>query len=312
METLNSLLITGGLGFVGKHLLNQLPMQNYDKIFCLGRDEAPHRERITGQERLEFLRASLPFGLEAYEHKISGTDTVVHLAAITGKARRSQYFEVNVEGTRALTEMSRRLGISRFLYVSSIAVRFPDKSHYYYAQSKERAEEIVRASGLRYTIVRPTIVLGRGAQVWEGLSRLARFPVIPIFGDGRTLIQPIWVDDLARFIVDLLTADRFQKETLEVGGPESISIEEFLVRASRLLRGSKPRTIHLPLEPLRKTLSWVEPLFLPVLPVTAGQLAAFRFDGRTQLTRLAESRSGQSQLKTIDQMLSALCSHNEK
>ncbi len=311
-ETLNSLLITGGLGFVGRHLLNRLPMQNYDKVFCLSRDEATHRERITKDERIQFLNASLPFGLEAYEHKISGTDTVVHLAAITGKARRSQYFEVNVEGTRAMTEMSRRLGISRFLYVSSIAVRFPDKNHYYYAQSKEKAEEIVRTSGLRYTIVRPTIVLGQGAQVWGGLSRLVRFPVLPIFGDGRTLIQPIWVDDLARFIVDLLRADRFQKETLEVGGPESISIEEFLLRASRLLRRSKPRTIHLPIELFLKALSWLEPLFLPVLPVTAGQLATFRFDGRPQPNALDESSSAQPQLRNIDQMLYALCGHNEK
>ena len=287
-------------------------MQNYDKIFCLSRDEPPHPERITGEKRLEFLRGSLPSGLEVYEHKISGADTVVHLAAITGKARRDEYFETNVEGTRALTEMSRRLGISRFLYVSSIAARFPDKNHYYYAQSKEQAEEIVRTSGLRYTIVRPTIVLGQGAQVWKGLSRLARFPVIPIFGDGRTLIQPIWVDDLADFIIDVLKADRFQKETLEVGGIESISVEEFLLRASRLLRGSEPRTIHLPLEPFRKAFSWLEPLFLPVLPVTAGQLASFRFDGRPQPNRLAEGRSGQLQLRTIDQMLSALCGHNEK
>src|SRR4029077_17545116 len=156
--------------------------------------------------------ASLPFDLETYEQKMSGTEAIVHLAAVTGKDRRAQYFDVNAECTRALTEMSRRLGISRFLYVSSIAARFPDKNHYYYAQSKEQAEEIVRKSGLRYTIVRPTIVLGQGAQVWEGLSRLARFPVIPIFGDGRTLIQRIWVDDLADFIIDLLKADRFQKE----------------------------------------------------------------------------------------------------
>jgi nucleoside-diphosphate-sugar epimerase len=287
-------------------------MQNYDKIFCVGRNEPSHRERITGQEKVEFLRASLPLGLEAYEHEISGTDTVVHLAAITGKAHRDEYFETNVEGTRALIEISRRLGVSRFLHISSIAVRFPDKNHYYYAQSKEQAEEIVRTSGLRYTIVRPTIVLGQGSPVWKGFGRLARLPVIPIFGDGQTLIQPVWVDDLAGFIADLLKADRFQGEILEIGGPESITVQEFLIRAARLLRGSEPRTIHLPLELFRKVFSWLEPLFLSVLPVTAGQLASFRFDGRPQPNRLAEDRSSQLPLRTIDQMLFALCEHDEK
>ena len=311
METLKSLLITGGRGFVGRNLLEKAWMQNYDEVFCLCRDE-PQRGNSNVAENLEFLRASLPFGLEPYEQKMSGTEAIVHLAAVTGKARRDQYFDVNVEGTRALTEMSRRLGISKFLYVSSIAARFPDKNHYYYAQSKEQAEEIVRSSGLHYAILRPTIVLGRGAQVWKGLSRLARFPIIPIFGDGRTMIQPIWVDDLADFIIDLLKTDRFENETFEAGGAESITIEEFLVRASRLLRGSEPRTFHLPLDLFRKALSWLEPLLLPILPLTAGQLASFRFDGRPQPNQLAETRSGQLPLRTIDQMLAVLCSHDQK
>jgi nucleoside-diphosphate-sugar epimerase len=286
-------------------------MLNYDKIFCLCRGEPPQRRPSKAGETLEFLRASLPFGLELCEQRISGTEAVVHLAAITGKAHRDQYFHVNVEGTRALTEMSRRLGISKILHVSSIAARFPDKKYYYYAQSKEQAEDIVRTSGLHYTILRPTIVLGQGAQAWKGLSRLARFPVIPIFGDGRTMIQPIWVNDLADFIIDLLKGDRFQNETLEVGGPESISIEEFLVKASRLSRGSDARTFHLPLAPFRTVLSWLEPLLLPVLPLTAGQLASFRFDGRPQPQQALKSGLG-TQLKTIDQMLSALCAPNEE
>lgn len=260
---------------------------------------------------MEFVRGSLPFGLEAYEQKIYGADTLVHLAAITGKAPRDQYFQVNVEGTRALLEMCRRRGISKFLFVSSIAARFADRT-YYYAQSKRQAEDIVRASGLRYTILRPTIVLGPHAPVWQGLRRLARFPVIPVFGDGRTTIQPIWVDDLAAFIVDLLQADRFRNETLEVGGPESVSIEEFLVRASQFSKNAKPRTFHLPLEPLQTALSWLEPLFLPILPLTAGQLASFRSDGTPKPNALFETGSRHGQFRTIDQMLSALCSPNEK
>jgi nucleoside-diphosphate-sugar epimerase len=308
---LSSILITGGLGFVGRNLLKKIPAQPYDKIFCLCRSEPADRDHITADERVEFMPGSLPLGLEKYEQRISGADTLVHLAAITGKSRPNQYFQVNVEGTRALTDMCRRVGISKFLFVSSIAAGFPDKKNYYYGQSKEQAEDIVRASGLRYTILRPTIVLGPGAQVWQGLRRLARFSVIPIFGDGQTMIQPIWVDDLTSFIIDLLKANRFQNEILEVGGPESISIEEFLVRASRLLRTSEPRTFHLPLEPFRKALSWLEPLLLPILPLTAGQLVSFGFDGTPHPNALIANRPAEPPFRTIDQMLSALCAHDE-
>lgn len=267
---------------------------------------------MAGLGSVEFLPASLPSELAACEQKLAGTETVVHLAAVTGKARRERYFEVNVEGTRALLKMCRRIGVSRFLFISSIAAAFPDKTRYYYAQSKEQAEDIVRSSGLRYTILRPTMILGRRAQVWQSLSRLANLPFVPLFGSGATMIQPIWVDDLAAFIIEILKTDRFRNETLEIGGLESISIEQFLVRASRLLRKSEPRLLHVPLTPIRAALAWLEPLFLSILPFTAGQLASFRFDGIPQPNALMLAPSVQPQFRTIDQMLAALCDQNER
>jgi nucleoside-diphosphate-sugar epimerase len=303
---LNTLLITGGLGFLGERLLAKIPSQPYERVVCLYRPSAGHNS-LAGRGSVEFLPASLPSGLAACERKLAGTETVVHLAAVTGKTRRERYFEVNLEGTRALLEMCRRIGVSRFLFVSSIAAAFPDKRHYYYAQSKEQAEHIVRSSGLRYTILRPTMILGRRAQIWQGLSRLASLPLVPVFGTGRTMIQPIWVDDLAAFMIEILKTDRFHNETLEIGGLESISIEQFLVRASRLLRKAEPRVVHVPLTPIRTALAWMEPLFLSILPFTAGQLASFRFDGILQSNALMLTPSVQPQFRTIDQMLATLC-----
>ena len=250
-----------------------------------------------------FLRADLA-DPSRYEKELASADCVIHLAAQTGKAPPREYFRVNAEGTRTLVEACYRLGVPRFLHVSSIAVKFPEKRRYFYAQSKEESEAIVRNSGLRYTIVRPTMILGRRAPVWMGLAKLARLPIVPIFGDGRTRIQPIDVDDLAGFLLAIVERDGFHGETLELGGPETISIEDFLKQAHARLLGGACRTIHLPLGLVLPGLTFLEKLAYSAVPLTVGQLSSFRCDGTIRTNSLFEERA--AQLKTIDQML-AVC-----
>ncbi len=297
---MNSVLITGCSGFVGANLIKRIDPRRYKNVYCQSRTEGKVPTALSVDADVQWIPCSL-LDIGLYERKLAATDTVVHLAAATGKASPEEYFRVNVEGTRILAELCRRLGVQRFLYVSSIAVRFPDKSRYYYAQSKEQAEEVVRGSGLRYTIIRPTIILGPGAPVWMALSKLARLPVIPIFGDGKTLIQPIHVDDIVDFILSLLDRDMFHGETFELGGPQVITIEHLLKRIHLLRYHTHPRTLHIPLALLLSMLGLLEKLFFPLMPFTVGQLSSFRYNGTIEKNRLFEERF--SHLKTIDEML---------
>ena len=164
-----SLFVTGGSGYIGRHLLRSLDSHRYSKIVYLSR--AAPASAPSG----EVIRADLLEG-SAYAEALKGCDTVLHMAAVTGKSRPAEYFRVNREGTRMLIGECCRAGVRRFIYVSTIAVKFRDQHRYYYAQSKCQAEELVRSSGLQYTIVRPTMVMGKGAAVMEGLSRLACAP----------------------------------------------------------------------------------------------------------------------------------------
>jgi NADH dehydrogenase len=299
---MNSILITGSSGFVGRNLLARLDLSKYANVYCLSRSETKLAPNFSQSANLTFIRGSL-FDPTVYHRYLSSTDCVIHLAAATGKARPEEHFHVNVEGTRLLLEQCRRLQVSRFLHISSIAVRFPDKSRYYYAQSKELAEQIVRSSGLRYTILRPTIIVGPGAPAWAGLVKLAGLPVIPVFGDGKTLLQPIHIDDLLDFIFSILDSDLFDCQTLDLGGPQAIAIEELLRKIRLLLYRSQPRTVHIPLALVIPFLSLLETWFYSLLPVTVGQLASFRSDGTIQKNRLFEERC--HRLKTIDDMLGA-------
>jgi NADH dehydrogenase len=273
-----SLFITGANGFVGRHVLGHLKPGRYRRVVCLSRSRSRIDPEILARKDVQFVCADVAEPSQ-YERELASVECVIHLAAVTGKAKPEEYFRVNVAGTRALLDACRRLGIPRFLHVSSIAAKFPEKTRYYYAQSKEKSEALVRDGGLRYTIVRPTMILGRESPVWLGLSKLASLPVLVIFGNGKTQIQPIHVDDLVDSLLHIVDTDRFQNETLEMGGRDSVSIEEFLAQAHRRLRGRPPRRLHLPMGLVLPVLTFLEAIAYSVLPLTVGQLSSFRYDG---------------------------------
>jgi NADH dehydrogenase len=177
------------------------------------------------------------------------------------------------------------------VHVSSIAVRFAGAPRYHYAESKKQAEEIVRTSGMPYTIVRPTLVLGPGSPNLESLTRLALMPVVPLFGGAEARVQPVHVDDLAAALV-LICANPPRGETVEVGGPETLTMRDLLSR----LRGAPLHSVNVPFKPLAFALGACEDLLFPLLPFTAGQLASFVCDGI--------ARPGwNSPQKSVDEML---------
>jgi nucleoside-diphosphate-sugar epimerase len=291
------LFITGASGFLGQSLLARLVASGFEKIVSLTRSAPP-----SASANVQWLRGSLT-DAASYAGALSGADCVLHLAAATGKLPPKEYFSANVEGTRCLIEQCKLAGVRNFLFVSSIAAGFPDQTRYYYAQSKLQAEEIVRASGLRFAVVRPTMIFGRGSPALAGLAKLAALPVVPMFGRGATPVQPIAVEDLADFILRIVDNDLFRGETFDLGGPDVVSIEELLKKIHVLLRHSNAKTLHLPLALLLPALTLLEMLAYPLLPITVGQLATFRFDGTARPNALWSERK--PHLQSLDAMLAA-------
>jgi NADH dehydrogenase len=267
------IFLTGGSGFIGRFVLDQLVDSGHEIRMLVHRSRpAPLHPscRIINGDLLE------PDG---YVAELRGVDAVLHMAAATGRASRAEHERINADGTRAVVDACARAGVGRLLFISSIAVRFPDAPHYHYAAAKRAAEDIVRGSGLAFSILRPTIVLGPGSPIGTALRSLARLPVMPIFGDGRARVQPVDVRDLAAVITSVLHHDRFRNEVAEVGGPEQISLKEMLCRLRMRVRGSTAGVVHVPLRPLRAALGLLETLLPVTPPLTAGQLATFANDG---------------------------------
>lgn len=272
-----SLFLTGADGYLGTHLLERMDPSRFEKIHCLTvaggrRSPAPN---------ITYVRGDL-LDPRSYAGFLRGCDTVLHMAAVTGKAPREAYFRVNRDGTKALLDSSRAAGVSRFLFISSIAAGFRDQTRYYYAQSKREAEECVKTSGFDYLIVRPTILMGPGSPVLASLSKLAGAPVMPVFGDGSARVQPVSAADLATFLLDTILGGPLGNRVVEFGGPEAMTIEDLLLKIRRIRFGKPRRVVHLPAAPVAAILGALEKVFLPVLPLTAGQLASFTNDGTAQ------------------------------
>lgn len=200
-----TLAVTGATGFVGRAVLEAAGGAGL-------RVQALARRLPAGQapRGVSFVRGDLA-DRTALAELTRGADAVIHIAGLT-RTLNDRYFEtVNVLGTQTAMEAARAAGISRFVFVSSLAAREPQLSAY--GASKARAEALVQASGLYWTIVRPPAVYGpHDAEMFELFQSAARFGIVPLPPGGRTSL--IHVDDLARLLI-ACTGDRAVGQVLE-------------------------------------------------------------------------------------------------
>jgi len=294
-----TVFLTGGTGFIGRRLLDRLVKDRRCRLRALRRLPGAVSTDAGVEAVIGDLRDA-----GSYERRLVGCDVIVHLAGVTGNAAPEDYVAANVDGTRALIGASRRAGVSRMIFVSSIAATFPADAAYHYARSKQRAEASVRESGLNFLIVRPTIVLGRDSPIWARLRGLAQLPIMPILGDGTARVQPILVDDVAAFLAESVEMEPLPDRAVDLGGPDTMTFEALLRRIRRAVRGRETGAVHLPIRPLIRGLAAMERWGIRALPVSAGQFAAFTNDtvaADDPLVRRMLPRA-----KTVDEMVREL------
>jgi NADH dehydrogenase len=270
---LSAIAITGAAGFVGRRL-TALLHERGEEVLAIARGPQPEGWPAGST----WLRADL-LQPERYEEALKGADCVIHLAALTGKARPKALWRDNVEATEALVGAAARAGVGRLVLVSSIAASFKDRRYYPYAESKIAAEAAALASGVPTVIVRPTMILGAGSPVEANLGKLAGAPIIPMFGDGKRLVQPVDVEAVALLLAGLARDPEGASEIIEFGGPETLTMKDLLAR----LRDTSGKVgaakfLHLPLSLIRHSLALVEGPLFALVPFTAGQLASFAND----------------------------------
>ena len=234
-------VVTGGTGFVGRELVTQLALAGYqiDLLTRHPRHEAAVKlARRTGAHIVSgdvFDRSSL----DAFQ----GAGAIIHLVGIISESRRNTFENAHVRATENVVAAARAAGVSRFLHMSALGTR-PDAVSRYH-QTKWQAEQIVRNSGLDWTIFRPSIIYGPGDQFVNRFTRIARWsPVVPVLGRGT--FQPIPVREVAWCFVRALDQPASIGKTFDLVGPEVLTMAEIL-KAILATAGRRRLLVRVPL-----------------------------------------------------------------
>lgn len=257
--------VTGATGFVGRHLSTLLIRRGHTVRALVRR---PDRGRVLGDLPVEPVAGDLA-NETALAALVRGADAVVHLVGIIVERGAATFEAVHVGGTVRLLAAAREAKVGKFVHMSALGARYEPGATSYH-RTKWRAEELVRASRLAHVVFRPSIINGPESAPIRTLALLHRWsPVVPLFGDGRFLTQPVWIEDVA--LAFALAAERADVGgVLELGGPEVLSYAE-LVRAVGRAVGHPRPLVSVPLG-LARLAATALGLAGPLAPLTRDQL----------------------------------------
>jgi uncharacterized protein YbjT (DUF2867 family) len=276
----STILVTGASGFVGGHVVPALLGAGHRVVALVRTDQAgatvvgrlPPADRASVELRIGDVTRPATLG-----PALAGVDAVVHLVAIPRDFRGGAELRlVNTEGTRAVVDATREAGIARLVHMGALGVA--DDPALHYASSKAKAEAIVAASSLDWTILKPSLQFGPGDGFFNVIAGLVRLSpgLVPVPGDGSARFQPIHVDDVARVIVSALADPTTIGGTFELGGPCYWTYRE-ITREVLTALGARRVILPMPVPLIRLVAGAAELVHLP-FPVATDQLRQLRLD----------------------------------
>jgi len=216
-QEISTITITGANGFVAKNLRNFLS-KNHIKVIAIARKtfQKHHTETVV------YSKTLLEKGLQ---NKLRNCDALVHLIGI-GKQSSKYNFEDNIDLTKNMIKTCKKSGIKKIVYISGLGVTKNSRSDYFI--SKYKAEQEIINSGLDYTIFRPSYIIGKKDYLSKFILKQIKKGIVIIPGSGKYHLQPIFVEDVAKIIVESIYEKKFSNKILDLVGPEIIKFEDFV------------------------------------------------------------------------------------
>jgi uncharacterized protein YbjT (DUF2867 family) len=258
--------VTGASGFVGGHAARAL-LANGDDVVLIARH--PNLVAMPAGARVTWVEADIDDGA-ALARAFTGCGSVIHCAGINLERGSQTYSKVHVPGTHTVVRAAHAAGVPRIALVSFLRARPACGSAYH--ESKWAAEEIVRRSGLAYTVLKAGVIYGRGDHMLDHLSRaLNSFPVFLLVGFGsRRRLRPVAVEDIARVLAASARDERLSNATVPVLGPEELTLAQAVQRVAIEVRRC-PRYIPAPVA-VHRALARVLERVMTVPLVSAAQV----------------------------------------
>jgi uncharacterized protein YbjT (DUF2867 family) len=266
------ILVTGGTGFVGTKIVHALRAEDRP-VRVLARDPRDAERHATWG--CEVVQGDMT-DAASLRRAAAGCETVIDLVAIIS-GKPEEFDRVMIQGTRDLIAAAKKARAERFVLMSALGVneRTKDLTSYYHAKWDE--EQAVQASGLDYTIFRPSFIFGGDGGSLPIYIRQVRWsPLVTVIGDGNRRLQPIWVDDVAAFFAKSLSTPAAVNRTFEIGGPDVVTWNELYERIRRVL-GKRRATVHMPYGLVRAGAAVVEKLPLD-FPLSRDAVTMLEFE----------------------------------
>ena len=258
------IFISGGTGFVGEHVCRALRQRGHELRLLV------HRRLGAAESGIELIEGDVT-RLESFAAGVNGSDAVINLVGIIREFpdRGITFERLHVQATANLLEAARKAGISRYLQMSALGTRPAAVSAYH--RTKWRAEELVRVSGLEWTVFRPSLIFGpRDAFINMLAAQMRIAPVMPVIGSGSYRLQPIHADDVARCFAHAVTRPETIGQTYELCGNDRLSYEELLDMIAVAIGRSRPFKPHFPLGLMKLIIPFMQKI--PQFPITMDQL----------------------------------------
>ena len=216
-QEISTITITGANGFVAKNLRNFLS-KNHIKVIAIARKTFQKHHTETAVYSKTLLEKGL-------QNKLRNCDALVHLIGI-GKQSSKYNFEDNVDLTKNMIKTCKKSGIKKIIYISGLGVTKNSRSDYFI--SKYKAEQEIINSGLDYTIFRPSYIVGKKDYLSKFILKQIKKGIVIIPGSGKYHLQPIFVEDVAKIILESISEKKFSNKILDLVGPEIIKFEDFV------------------------------------------------------------------------------------
>ena len=210
--------VTGANGFVGKSVRKFL-YKNKVSVLGISRKNFDKYSTETNVQSKNLLEQLL-------QKKLKNYDAMVHLIGIGVESPESTFKEINVNLTKNVIKTCKKSGIKKIIYISGLGVSKNNTSSYF--ASKYKAEQEIINSGLDYTVFRASYIIGKTDHLSKSLSKQMKKGTIIIPGSGKYQLQPIFVEDVAKIILESILRKKFSNKILDLVGPKKISFEDFV------------------------------------------------------------------------------------
>lgn len=265
---LSTVTVFGGTGFLGHEIVQALTQNGWQVRVAARRK----REVGPNEPHVESIEVDIR-DRDSVARALEGAEAAVNAVSLYTEQRHLGFEDIHVDGARVLAEEAEKAGITRLIHVSGIGVdtRHPSK----YIRARARGEQAVRQAASGATILRPSVLFGPCDDFLSTLDQVTRLPVVPLFGRGNTLLQPVYVTDVAEAVVACLRRPDTLGQTYELGGATRHRYREVVERLMEK-RGRKRLLMPLPF-PAWHALAFTAE-FLPNPPLTRDQVLLMQTD----------------------------------